>query len=156
MFIVQSMNLNKRQPAEAGFSFLELTLVIALLSLFFLTTLPVVPAVLEQQKTKNFIEELAGDLYIASNEARTRQVEAMIDLFPSQSFYLLRVDGKQVKKVNTPKGMLLDSNYPNHRILFYSDGQVSRGGTIKVKDHRGKVTEIIVQVSSGRFWIKSG
>ncbi|WP_167577412.1 GspH/FimT family protein [Ammoniphilus sp. YIM 78166] len=111
---------------------------------------------IEQQKTKNFIEELAGDLHVASNEARTRQVEAIIDLFPTYSFYLLRINGKQVKKVDAPKGVTLNSNYTNQRVVFYTDGQVAQAGTIKITDQRGKIHSIVIQLSSGRFWIKFG
>ncbi len=156
MCIVQSMRQKNRLILNDGYSFLELTIVLSLLSLFFVVTLPIVPMAIEQQKTKNFIEELAGDLHAASNEARTRQVEAMVDLFPTSSFYLLRINGKQIKKVDAPKGVTLNSNYTNQRVVFYTDGQVSQAGTIRVTDQRGRIHSIVIQLSSGRFWIKIG
>ncbi|RXT13640.1 hypothetical protein EIZ39_05675 [Ammoniphilus sp. CFH 90114] len=141
-----------RNPS--AYTLLELTLVLSLLSLFFIAAMPVTLQILNQQKTKAFVQLLASDMYLASNAARTRQVETVIDIFPSYSFYILKIDGKQVRKVEIPKGNKIKTNYPNQRVTFYGDGQVSRAGTIEIVDTRGKVYQLVVQMSSGRFWIR--
>lgn len=155
MFFVPNMQKILMLNNPSAYSLLELTIVMSLLSLFFLTAMPVIPYLLDQQKTKGFVQVLASDLYLASNEARARQVEAVIDLYPSYSTYLVKVGTKQVKKVQAPKGNTISSNYTSNRITFYGDGQVSKAGTITVKDSRGRVHKLVIQLSSGRFWVKN-
>lgn len=140
---------------SSAYSLLELTIVLSLLSLFFLITMPTIPFLLEQQKTKGFVQELAGDLYLASNEARSRQLETTIYLYPIYSTYIMKIGAKQIKVVQAPAGNTISSNYTSNRISFYGNGQVASGGTITVKDRRGREYKLVIQLSSGRFWVKN-
>lgn len=136
-----------------GYTFLELTVVLFILSFFFLIAVPVIQEKADRQQTHLFLDELSADLYLASNLARSKQTYVYLDIFESPPLYLIRVASQKVKRVLVPVGYKIDSNYQPDRISFYSDGQVSRAGTIVITDRKGKEHKLVIQLSSGRFYI---
>lgn len=139
-----------------GYTFLELCVVVSILAIFLLITTPAFPFALDRQKTRIFLDQLSTDLYWAESQARSRQALVYVDIFPNLDFYLIRIDGKPAKRITLPEGYQIKSNFPSERITFYGDGQIAKAGTIDITDRRGGVYLVVLQLSSGRFYIKKG
>jgi len=142
------------KPGRNGYSFLELVIVLAILSALLLLSLPQAQHILNRQETSLFLNRLATDLNYAASEARGKMVNVRIDLLRTQGVYLIKVNGVQKKQVRFPVGMTIKSNFPNDRLDFFSDGQIGQAGTIDVLDSKGKGYSVVIQLSSGRFILR--
>jgi Tfp pilus assembly protein FimT len=139
---------------QKGVSFVELCIVISLLGLFYLTVTPLMIGTLQKQQTNLFVRQLSSDLYLASAEAAAKLTTAEIQLSRVNGFYIFRlIGGQKGRKVDLPPGHQIHSNFRNDRVTFYQNGQIAQGGTIFIKDPDGRYTKIVLQLSSGRFYI---
>lgn len=146
---------SRRRNNQFGYSLLEITIVLSLLSAFLLVSLLPVRAALERQQAALFVQQFAFDLNYAASEARAKQATVRLDIFREDRSYRITVDNRPQKQVKAPPGMRIRSNFPNERLRFYPDGQVSRAGTIELLNDAGEGFLIVVQLSSGRFHVRS-
>jgi len=68
--------------------------------------------------------------------------------------YILREDGKNIKKVSLPKNTKL--SYTISKIIFRQDGGINGVGETIIVTHKGKNTEITIVPFSGRVLLKEG
>lgn len=136
-----------------GYTFLELCVVIFILLVLLQMTTPVISTALDRQETRSFLERLSTELYWAESQARARQTMVYVDVYPSWSFYLIRINTKVAKRIPLPQGYKLTSNFPSDRITFHTDGQIERNGTITMVNRKGDQYYVVFQLSSGRFYV---
>lgn len=138
-----------------GHSLLEISIVLSLLSILLLASAPSIQSSAQRQQTARFIQQLAFDLNHVASEARAKQVHARFEIIRDGRLYEIAVNNIVRKQVEAPPGMKLKSNFPSDRLRFYPDGQVSQAGAIDLVDASGKGYSFVVQLSSGRFHIRS-
>jgi Tfp pilus assembly protein FimT len=138
-----------------GYFYLEACFVLALLSYFLLIAAPLSQFAFLKQQRQLFIENLSNDLSFASNEAFAKRKEVDLCFFTAQRFYLITSPGEQKKKgISFPGELTVKTNFARDVITFYGDGQIARAGTITITDSNGTSTKLILQLSSGRFYIR--
>lgn len=154
MNILQSLQ-PPNDTNKNGYSFFEVVITLTILSTLLFLSLPQFQETLERQETSLFLNRLSSDLHYAASEARSKMVIVRVDLLLNQRIYIVRVNGVLKKQVPFPRGKTIKSNFSNDRLDFFSDGQIGQAGTIDVVDKQGNGSRVVVQLSSGRFEIRS-
>jgi|GEM_PF-5092053 len=141
---------------QSGYSYLELSIVLVLVVLLFLMSGPIYAVQLQKQQTQLLIRQITNDLYLAANEARSKQIIYYFNIV-QPSLYMLSSSQQSQKKARTlPKGYSLKSNFSGNRIVFNAHGRPTLGGTLTLTDPNGAIQRFVIQIVSGRFRIASG
>lgn len=99
---------------------------------------------------KTFLEARNG----AIMDGRIRQVIVSTDCVYVQTLF---PGGTTTTKYSYHKNLRLITNtYSSKKLIFYPVGTVSSGGTITFQNKSGTKKSIIVQVGSGRIYIREG
>ncbi|MBP1932828.1 hypothetical protein [Ammoniphilus resinae] len=141
---------------QTGYSYLELSVVIAMVTLLFLVSGPIYAIQLQKQQTQLITRQISNDLYLAANEARTKQIIYYFNIV-QPGLYMLSSSQQSQKKARTlPKGYSLKSNFFNNRIVFNAYGRPTSGGTLTLTDPKGSIQRFVIQIVSGRFRVADG
>ncbi|WP_041483981.1 hypothetical protein [Desulfitobacterium metallireducens] len=128
--------------SSTGYTLIELLLVLTLLSgagFVLLVKLPV------QQNERNLAlasTQLTQELRDTRQAALSERTWYEVEFFYTQGFYRIIREGKRVKDVYLPKGVII-VNAPTD-IRFYAPGYPSMGGTISLK--AGKLTRNVIMM----------
>lgn len=149
-----SIELSKRQRAEAGFTLLELVVVLALAALLLGLTLPSLHHSWQRSQVRVALRQLAVTLKTARSHAATQQQRVRVFLNVPAGQYQL--EGSRVwrqlpgmMKIVDSSLVWQDRSVRTGYIAFYGDGS-SSGGSLAFVDSFGRGHLLNVEVVTGR------
>ncbi|WP_255343659.1 competence type IV pilus minor pilin ComGD [Geomicrobium sp. JCM 19039] len=137
---------------DQGFSLMEMSLVLLIVSIFLLLPLLHFQSVTKQQEITTFVDRLVEDLHYTQQLALTRNRSARLYIQPDNHRYRVMVANEIVKQVEVPEYVIFSgSTIRPDQIIFNRNGNLSYSGSFEVyADHaRFQFTFLI---GSGRFY----
>lgn len=161
-------------PSTAGFSLLEMIVVLVIIGIAAALLAPAVGSSLENVKFRSLARDISASLRYARNQAVANKVDFEVSFDPDKNRYTIapqRVEGADAiveqeglgqaseahddqlwlpKHKVLPRGILLRTeNGLQKRIVFYPRGN-STGGTIEIERAKGDKLLIVVDRVTGR------
>jgi type II secretory pathway pseudopilin PulG len=137
-----------------GFTLIEFLIIFSIIAIILSIGFPVFKAIKPDLELSGDVRDLTGDLRLAGRMSVTEQVSYGV-IF-SESKYDLVLFGENEEILDTVKTKELNENvffetisFENNKVLFNSYGSVNEGGTILVKNSKGKTS--LVKVTSAGF-----
>ncbi|SFS80094.1 GspH/FimT family pseudopilin [Marininema halotolerans] len=147
------MAIRKFLREETGWTLVELSLSMMMISFMTLLALPAFVQWGDRLERELFLRGMAADLRFAQVQSRLTEEETVFLLQPSQGVYVVLQDGHLLRREALPTQYKIASNYPHHQVVFRKSGQV-RGGTFHLIRGGERVGKIVVQVASGRVRVE--
>ncbi|NLJ33709.1 MAG: prepilin-type N-terminal cleavage/methylation domain-containing protein [Firmicutes bacterium] len=137
--------------ASAGYTLIEVIIVLLLLSILATIAWPALEVSLGRFLLEEAAQQLAREIRQTQQRAVVRE-ESFWLTFILKSQYCLIVDssGKRVT-FTLPTGVKIEhTTFPNNEVTFHPSGAPSRGGTITLINERGEKMYVMVTVGAGR------
>jgi prepilin-type N-terminal cleavage/methylation domain-containing protein len=135
-----------------GYTLVELIIVLTLFSIILSFAVPSL-GFIRKFKEYQQIRELRKDILYARNQAIVKGKIYYVQFDYERNAYYILVDGNIVKKKYFDEGLkLIDTNTPE--ISFYRTGVPRSSGTIKIKNNKNKIYEVVVTPVVGKVTIK--
>ncbi|MCF6094208.1 prepilin-type N-terminal cleavage/methylation domain-containing protein [Microaerobacter geothermalis] len=154
-FVLSSDRSPDVSKGERGFTLLELTVVLSILTIFLSLVLPSIETTYSRWQTKKLVEQIEADLTFARLKAQANERSIEIKFVPTGYYYWVKeLDGtknEELKRIYYSKDITISTNYSYHIITFNSFGHVYRGGVIDVADKTGKKYRFTLFLDSGVF-----
>lgn len=147
----------KADNYNRGFSLIELIVYLSLsIVLFNVATISF--AVIERQKIICCAKELQNNLRYCQKNAVDEKKNYQIKIKNGEKFYVIKCSGgkdnidnlmRNIKQINLPIGVKLNSNFPSDEITYKKTGTIQNGGTITIYGKKYLVN-VVINVSTGR------
>lgn len=137
---------------EDGFTLLEMLLVLSVISILSVVTYLNLYPLYEKKKAEQFVEQFSQDVLLMQQLAISHRNYYALRWFPHQSMYRISaVEGdKTMFNRYYDKGIEVDLyTFPNP-MMYSSDGNINRGGTVIVT-YKSITYRIVFQLGRGRF-----
>lgn len=136
---------------EGGYTFLEMILVLAVLSIMTALIVPVGDRWITARTEEDAIQELVASIYELQAYAMANQVFTRLEFRESENLYVLNVPGKyEIRRTKFPDGMNYTSSSNLYTVDFHANGDIRKFGTITIKTSKG-LTNIHLQMVRGRM-----
>ncbi|WP_106589795.1 competence type IV pilus minor pilin ComGD [Salsuginibacillus halophilus] len=139
-----------------GFSFVELIIVLFLLTVFILLPAVYVPAALSKAEGRAFVQQFEADLYYAEQLARTHEQRVVLPLplHPSaQSYSIIAADGAGLQRDIPSQVRFYEGSMLGSRIAFSSSGNIHNPGSFYIETAEG-FYEVMIYLGKGRVRIE--
>ena len=152
--MIHSSNRNR------GSTIIELMVIVAIIVVF--TTLSVngLSNLLQWNKLNATATQLRADLRLAQANAFYKGVYHKIEFYatfdcPTLNKYRIYKQTKLYKEIRLEGVELFKTNFTNNNVFFYPNGVPGQGGTVTLKNKRGKVLYVIMTPVTARIRIST-
>lgn len=147
------MNEKRAQYKELGFTFIELLLVLSVVSVLTFIVLPLSRQWMEDELTENALEELVSSIYDMQAYAIAHQQSMRLDFRESGTLYVISIVGnRELSRTSLPEGIRFNSSSTLQRVEFLPGGDLRASGTLSFRTSSG-VVELRLQLVRGRVII---
>ena len=138
-----------------GFTIIELIVIVAIILV--LTTLSVngLSNLLQWNKLNTIAIQLRADLRLAQANAFYEGVYYKIEFWTALNRYRIYKQTELYKDVQLEDVNLFNTNFTGNNLYFYPSGVPSQGGTVTLKNNRGKVLYVIMTPVTARIRIST-
>ena len=144
------MNGNIKQTNKQGYTLLELIVVLALLSIILSIAAPSI-RVIGKFEEKMEMKTFRKDIISAKNKAITEGTMYALFIERENNRYLINSGGKTIKYVKFKHWEILPGNTFNNRIKFLAAGSPDRGGSLRLKNKKGKIIKLTIVPVTGKL-----
>ncbi|WP_078597100.1 competence type IV pilus minor pilin ComGD [Evansella clarkii] len=145
---------NMRNLNEAGYTLIEMLLVLMLLGTVLLIAFPVFGKSTEAKSLEYFFEQLEMDLYESQMTAMSEGITVHVIFSPENGTYRIRHGVRTVKTRYFPGGLSVAAGTLDYNELRYMPGgTVSKSGSL-IFNHRKDSYLLMFQFVRGRFYIE--
>ena len=145
--MIHSTNRNK------GFTLIELMVVIGIISLLLGLSINGINSLLQWSKLNRAAALLSSKLKDAQSRAFYEGVWYKIDFWESLNRYRIYKQTELIDDIILEDIDLFNSNYTDDKVYFYPNGVPSMGGTVTLKNSRGKILYVIMTPVTARVRI---
>jgi type IV fimbrial biogenesis protein FimT len=137
-----------RDPAERGFSLVELAIVLVVMGLLFTFSIPGFRSISSSYQLRGAAENIAGQLRLAREKAIATGVEQPLHI-PSTTMYHIHYPSGPTTAWTLPRGITFTSPTVGAWLHMAPNGRLNETGSriIVVRDTRGKQDTVSVQLS---------
>jgi prepilin-type N-terminal cleavage/methylation domain-containing protein len=146
--------INKKSTISTGFTIIEVTVVLLIISIVFIAALPVTGKAASFFNLRHTANQMAADIREVQQRALSESCSLyMIDFYPDK--YVIKKSSHSVAiiidAVYLPQGIRIDNtNFAEDQIRFSAEG-TPRGGTVTLRDQKtNKFMFVIVASITGR------
>jgi type II secretory pathway pseudopilin PulG len=146
--------IDKKPTTATGFTIIEVTIVLLIISIVFIAALPVTGKAASFFNLKHSANQMAADIREVQQRALSESCSLyMIDFYPDK--YVIKKSSHSVAiiidAVYLPQGIRIDNtNFSEGKIRFSAEG-TPRGGTVTLRDQKtNKFRFVIVASITGR------
>lgn len=154
--MVQSMFQNNRVTGhqyERGFTFIELLLVLTVVSMMSFIVFPLGKQWIEQELTEQAMKELVASIYEMQAYAIAHEQTMRLDFRQSGSIYVVSsIEMGEIDRITLPEGIRFISSSSLHRVEFLPSGDLRASGTLSFRTSSG-VVELRLQLVRGRVLV---
>jgi prepilin-type N-terminal cleavage/methylation domain-containing protein len=151
--MIHGTNRNK------GYTLIELMLVIAIISLLFGLSINGLDSLMQWNKLNTAAAVLSSELKNTQSRAFYEGVYYKIDFYAtfdwptSSNKYKIFKGSELYKEIKLEGVELFKTNFTDDKVYFYPNGVPSMGGTVTLKNKRGKVLYVIMTPVTARVRI---
>jgi len=138
-----------------GFTIIELIVIVAIVVV--LTTLSVngLSNLLQWNKLNATATQLRADLRLAQANAFYEGIYYKLDFYTALDRYKIYKQSELYKDIQLEDIKLHNTNFKDDKLYFYPTGVPSQGGTVTLKNNRGKVLYVIMTPVTARIRIST-
>ena len=136
-----------------GYTLIELMVVIGIIALLFGLALNGVNSLIQWSKLNRAAAILSSQLKKTQSKAFYEGVYYKIDFWESLDRYRIYKQTELVEDIILEDINLFNSNFTDDKVYFYPNGVPGMGGTITLKNKRGKVLYVIMTPVTARVRI---
>jgi prepilin-type N-terminal cleavage/methylation domain-containing protein len=147
--------INKKSTISTGFTIIEVTVVLLIISIVFIAALPVTGKAASFFNLRHIANQMAADI---------REVQQRALSESSSGYFIdVRTDHYVIKKSSHPTAAIIDAvhlpqgirkydtNFSEDQIRFSAEGTPNMGGTVTLRDEKtGQHMFVIVAAITGR------
>jgi len=145
--MIQSSNRNK------GYTLIELMIVIGIISLLLGLSLNGVNNLIQWGKLNTAATLLSSELKNTQSRAFYEGVYYKLQFWPTLDRYRIYKQTELYKDIQLEDINLFDTNFTDDNLYFYPNGVPGQGGTVTLKNKKGKVLYIIMTPVTARVRI---
>ncbi|QNO16094.1 prepilin-type N-terminal cleavage/methylation domain-containing protein [Alkalicella caledoniensis] len=135
---------------ERGFTLLEITITMAVLSLVFLLVFSLPTKATDHLTMEQTIYQIANDIIYAKEYAKTHTVTLGFTISTRDSYYVINRGNKEILKGYIPKEYTISTGFARNEFYINNSGGVNLFGSITLTDKDGKQIWLTTTITSGR------
>lgn len=143
------MNGNIKNANRQGYTLLEIIVVLALLGIFLSISVPSI-SVIGNFKEREEIKAFRRDIISTKNKAIMEGLIYKFTIDDINNDYNISLNSDTVKRVELEYWEIVSTNFEN-TVYFLATGSPDRGGTIRLRNKRGKITELRIVPVTGKL-----
>lgn len=147
--MIHSNNRNK------GFTLIELMVVVGIIALLLWLSLNGLDYLIQWNKLNTTAALLRSELKNTQSRAFYEGVYYKIDFWAPLDRYRIYRQTELYKDIQLKDIDLFNTNFTNNKVYFYPNGVPSMGGTVTLKNKRGKVLYVIMTPVTARVRIST-
>ena len=133
-----------------GYTLIELMVVVVIISLLLGLSINGLDYLIQWNKLNTAAALLSSELKNTQSRAFYEGVWYKIDFWESLDRYRIYKQTEVYKDIQLEDIDLYNSNFTNNKVYFYPNGVPSMGGTVTLKNKRGKVLYVIMTPVTAR------
>lgn len=133
-----------------GYTLLEIIVVLALLAILLSIAVPSI-RIIGNFEEKNEIKSFRRDIISIKNKAIMEGTIYILSIERKNNRYVITSGGKTIKDVKFIHWEILTGNTFNNKIKFKATGSPEMGGTLRLKNKKGKVIKLTIQPVTGKL-----
>ena len=145
----RSTNHNK------GYTLIELMVVVGIISLLLAFSLNGIYNLIQWNKLNTAAALLSSELKNTQSRAFYEGVYYKLQFWPILDRYRIYKQTEVYKDIQLEDIDLFNTNFTNNKVYFYPNGVPSMGGTVTLKNKRGKILYVIMTPVTARVRIST-
>jgi len=133
-----------------GYTIIELTIVVVIISLLLSLSLNGLYNLIQWSKLNRAAAILSSELKLAQSKAFYGGVYYKLQFWPTLDRYRIYRQTVLYKEIQLEDIDLFNTNFTDNNVYFYPNGVPSMGGTVTLKNKRGKVLYVIMTPVTAR------
>ena len=133
-----------------GYTLIELMVVIGIISLLLVLSINGISSLMQWSKLNRAAALLSSELKDTQSRAFYEGVYYWIEFWESLDRYRIHKKEELVEDIILEDIDLFNTNFTNDKVYFYPSGVPSMGGTVTLKNKRGKVLYVIMTPVTAR------
>ncbi|MBE1553760.1 hypothetical protein [Sporosarcina limicola] len=143
----------RKETYTGGFTFLELLLVLSMLSVLTLIILPLGDKWIQEASEDDALQAFVASIYNLQAYSMANKVYTRLEFKHSGTVYITSAPGKtEFSRTTLPKGMKVADTSRMKVVEFHATGNIVKSGTLTLETSSG-LTEIRFQFQRGRMII---
>jgi len=142
--MIHSNNRNK------GYTLIELVVVVVIISLLLVLSLNGLYNLMQWSKLNRAAAILSAELKNTQSRAFYEGVYYKLQFWPSLDRYRIYKQTELIDDIILEDINLFNSNFTDNNLYFYPNGVPSMGGTVTLKNKRGKILYVIMTPVTAR------
>lgn len=147
-------NINFKKYNGKGYTLVELLVVIALMAIVLSIGIPSIASLFHTRERLELME-FKRDLAFARNSAIVENCKYIVSFYIVDNHYQIKkISGGTtiVKEMYLSSGLIIEkNNFDSSAVTFNSTGSPNQGGTIRLRNRKGKLIEITIEVATGKI-----
>lgn len=141
---------------QKGFTFLELTITLAVLALVFALMFSMPTDTTDHLTLEQSIYQLANDIIYAKEYAKTHNITLVFTISTIDKFYRIRRGDEEILRGYIPEEYRITVAFSNSGNQFFinNTGGVNAYGSITLTDSNGKSMKMITTIKTGRVRVE--
>ena len=145
--MIHSSNCNK------GYTLIELMVVVVIISLLLALSLNGLDYLIQWNKLNTAAAILSSELKNTQSRAFYEGVYYKLQFWPTLDRYRIYKQSELIEDIQLKDVDLFNTNFTDNNIYFYPSGVPGQGGTVTLKNKRGKVLYVIMTPVTARIRI---
>ena len=138
-----------------GYTLIELMVVAAIISILFGLGINGIDSLIQWNKLNTAAALLSSELKNTQSRAFYEGVYYKLQFWPTLDRYRIYKQTELYKDIQLEDIDLFNTNFTNNNLYFYPNGVPGQGGTVTLKNKRGKVLYVITTPVTARIRISS-
>ena len=138
-----------------GYTLIELMVVVAIISILFGLGINGIDSLIQWNKLNTAANMLSSELKIAQSRAFYEGVYYKLQFWPTLDRYRIYKQTELYKDTQLEDIDLFNTNFTDNNIYFYPSGVPGQGGTVTLKNKKGKVLYVIMTPVTARVRIST-
>ncbi|MHC2994423.1 MAG: prepilin-type N-terminal cleavage/methylation domain-containing protein [Candidatus Atribacteria bacterium] len=145
--MIHSNNYNK------GFTLIELMVIVTIISLLLGLGINGISSLIQWNKLNTVAALLSSELKSAQSRAFYEGVYYKLQFWPSLDRYRIYKQTELYKEIQLDGIDLFNTNFTDDNLYFYPNGVPGQGGTVTLKNKKGKILYVIMTPVTARVRI---
>ena len=150
--------MKRSNNRDKGFTLIELMVALMIISILFGLSLNGLDNLIQYNKLATAAVVLSSELKLTQSRAFYEGVYYKIEFYatfncPTLNKYKIFKESELCKEVKLEGVELFKTNFTNNKVFFYPNGVPSQGGTVTLKNKRGKILYVIMTPVTARVRI---
>jgi len=142
--------MKRRTNHNKGYTLMELMVVVGIISLLLALSLNGIYNLIQWNKLNTAAALLSSELKSAQSRAFYEGVYYKLQFWPTLDRYRIYKQSKLIDDIILKDIDLFNTNFTDNNLYFYPSGVPGQGGTVTLKNKRGKILYVIMTPVTAR------